>query len=149
MEPVVARKLSRSLEPYHGIVYFLPEATEAYARLGVEGRDGYFASRAAPLGAVTPAVVIATFFNFNPKLVEHAIPSAWETTTPAAMLGARLEAIDRGLRRLLGDVVGSDHVARAAELARTAAEGCAAPGRPLYAGHATLPWPVEPHLVLW
>jgi hypothetical protein len=98
---------------------------------------------------VTPGVVIATFFNFNPTLVEHAIPRAWETTTPAAMLDARLDAIDRGLRRLLGDVVESKDVARAAELARVAAEGCASPGRPLYAGHATLPWPTAPHLALW
>jgi len=150
MNSQLARKLSRTLEPYHGIIYFLPEATEAYARLGVTGRDGYFASRSAPMGAVTPGVVIATFFNFNPALIEHAIPSAWEKTTPAAMLDARLEAIDRGLRRLLGDdVVASTDVARAAELARTAADGCTTPGRPLYAGHATLPWPSEPHLVLW
>jgi hypothetical protein len=149
MDPALARKLSRSLEPYHGIIYFLPEATEAYARLGVTGRDGYFASRSAPMGAVSADVVTATFFNFNPALIEHAIPSAWATTTPAALLDARLEAIDRGLRRLLGDTVDSKDVARAAELARTAAEGCTTPGRPLYAGHATLPWPAEPHLALW
>ncbi|MEY2423666.1 MAG: hypothetical protein QOI95_3733 [Acidimicrobiaceae bacterium] len=141
--------MSRSLEPYHGIIYFLPEASESYAKLGVTGRDGYFASRSAPLGAVTAGVVVATFFNFNPTLIEHAIPSAWETTTPAAMLDARLEAIDRGLRRLLGDAVESAEVARAAELARVGAEGCTIPGRPLYAGHATLPWPAEPHLALW
>jgi hypothetical protein len=66
------------------------------------------------------------------------------------MLDARLEGIDRGLRRLLGDdVVASKEVARAAELARAATDGCTTPGRPLYAGHATLPWPSEPHLVLW
>jgi hypothetical protein len=150
MDPVLARKMSRSLEPYHGIIYFLPEATEAYARLGVTGRDGYFASRSAPLGAVSAGVVIATFFNFNPTLVQHAIPSAWDKTTPAAILDARLAAIDLGLRRLLGDdVVESKDVARAADLARIAAEGCTIPGRPLYAGHASLPWPTEPHLVLW
>ena len=147
---MLARKLSRSLEPYHGVIYFLPEATEAYAHLGVTGRDGYFASRSAPMGAVSAGVVIATFFNFNPTLIERAIPAAWETTTPAALVGARLEAIDRGLRRLLGDeIIESKDVARAAKLARTATEGCTTPGRPLYAGHATLDWPDEPHLVLW
>src|SRR2546430_2341794 len=113
MDPAFARKLSRSLEPYHGVIYFLPEATEEYAALGVTGRDGYFASRSAPMGPVTASVVVATFFNFNPTLVEHAIPSAWEHTTPAAMLDARLRAIDRGLRRLLGDVIDSKDVARA------------------------------------
>ena len=149
MDPQVAHKTSRSLEPYHGVIYFLPEATDAYAKLGVTGRDGYFASRSAPLGKVSAGVVIATFFNFNPSLIHHAIPSAWEQTTPGAMLDARLEAIDSGLRRLLGDVVDSADVARAAELARSAADACTNPGRPLYAGHATLPWPTEPHLVLW
>ena len=149
MNSQLARKMSRSLEPYHGIIYFLPEAAEAYAKLGVTGRDGYFASRSAPLGAATPGVVIATFFNFNPKLIEHAIPSAWNTTTPEAMLDARLDAIDLGLRRILGDVVDSKEVVRAAELARVASEGCTTPGRPLYAGHATLAWPSEPHLELW
>src|SRR5438094_332413 len=149
MEPVLAHKVSRSLEPYHGVVYFLPEATEEYDKLDVKGRDGYFVSRSAPLGVVPASVVIATFFNFNPTLIEHAIPNAWKVTTPAAMLDARLEAIDRGLRRLLPDVVGSPAVKRAADLARTATDGCTNPGRPLYAGHAALSWPDEPHLVLW
>ena len=40
-------------------------------------------------------------------------------------------------------------MARAAELARSATEACTAAGRPLYAGHASLPWPTPPHLVLW
>src|SRR5438105_4365964 len=141
MDPALAHKVSRSLEPYHGVVYFLPEAVEEYGKLGVKGRDGYFASRSAPLGQVPARVVVATFFNFNPTLIEHAIPAAWTTTTPAAMLDARLEAIDRGLRRLLPDVVGSPEVKRAAELARTATDGCTNPGRPLYAAHAARPWP--------
>ena len=40
---------------------------------------------------------------------------------------------------------------RAAELARTAAEeaGRRVEGRPLAAGHADVPWPSAPHLVLW
>lgn len=149
MDPVVARKMARTLEPYHGVIYFLPEAVEQYGQLGITGRDGYFASRSAPLGQVPASVVVATFFNFNPTLIEHAIPSAWTKTTPAAMLEARLEAIDRGLRRLLPDVVTSPEVKRAAELARTATDGCSNPGRALYAGHANLPWPDEPHLALW
>src|SRR5436190_1041859 len=149
MDAVLARKMSRTLEPYHGVIYFLPEAVEQYGQLGITGRDGYFASRSAPLGEVAANVVIATFFNFNPTLIEHAIPSAWTKTTPAAMLQARLEAIDRGVRRLLPDVVTSPEVTRAADLARVATDGCSNPGRPLYAGHANLAWPDEPHLVLW
>ena len=76
MEPVMARKMWRTLEPYHGLIYFAPEATAAYEALGVEGFRGYFASRAAPMGPVPAEVVIATFFNFNPEVVRDAIPGA-------------------------------------------------------------------------
>ncbi len=141
----------RGLEPTHGMIYFVPEGPEEYAAIGLKGsRMGYFASRAAPLGPVPAEVVIATFFNFHPDLVRRAIPEAWSLAAPADILEARLRAVDRSLRRLLGDDVVTDaNVAEASELARTATEGCFAQGRPLYAGHASLPWPVEPHLALW
>src|SRR6187397_1422461 len=137
MEPVMARKMWRTLEPYHGMIYFAPEATAAYEALGVMGFDGYFASRAAPMGAVPAEVVIATFFNFNPEIVRHSIPRAWSSATPAALLDARLSAADGMLRRTLGDGVHAPEVARAAELARIAADGASVAGRPLYAGHAS------------
>jgi len=149
MEPVMARKMWRTLEPYHGLVYFAPEATAAYEALGVMGRDGYFASRAAPMGAVPAEVVVATFFNFNPAIVHHAIPAAWQATTPEALLEARVNAASDALRRAVGDLLDDPSVPRAAELARTAADGCTEAGRPLYAGHASLPWPEEPELALW
>ena len=149
MDSLLARKMWRTLEPYHGLVYFAPEATDAYAALGVTGRDGYFASRSAPMGAVPAEVVIATFFNFNPDLVHHAIPAAWQATTPALLLEARLAGAGAALRRTAGDLLDDPGVARAAELARTAADACTVAGRPLYAGHAGLPWPNEPSLALW
>jgi hypothetical protein len=149
MEPVMARKMWRTLEPYHGLIYFAPEATAAYEALGVPGFDGYFASRAAAMGAVPAEVVMATFFNFNPTVVRHAIPSVWEATTPERLLEARLGAADAALRRATGSSLDGTEVVRAAELARLAAEGCTVDGRPLYAGHASLPWPDPPHLALW
>src|ERR1700735_2087297 len=102
---LLARKTWRTLEPLHGMVYFVPEAEEAYGRLGITGRAGYFASRAAPMGAVTADVVVSTFFNFNPELVHAAIPTSWEIATPAAMVAARFDAVDAAFRRLLGDEV--------------------------------------------
>jgi len=149
---LLARKTWRTLEPLHGMIYFVSEGAEAYARLGITGRSGYFASRAAPMGAVTADVVVSTFFNFNPELVHAAIPAAWQVATPAALVAARFDAVDAALRRLLGDaVVSSDDMRRAAELARQAAEEAArrVEGRPLAAAHAELVWPTAPHLVLW
>lgn len=145
----MARKMWRTLEPYHGLIYFAPEATAAYEALGVHGFDGYFASRAAPMGAVPAEVVIATFFNFNPEIVHQAIPSAWEAATPAQLLDARLGAADVALRRAAGELLDGPGVGRAAGLARTAADACTMAGRPLYAGHAGLSWPEAPHLSLW
>jgi hypothetical protein len=149
---LLARKTWRTLEPLHGMVYFVPEAADAYGRLGITGRAGYFASRAAPMGAVSADVVVSTFFNFNPELVHAAIPASWEVATPAALVAARFDAVDAAFRRLLGEqVLASDEMGRAAELARTAAEeaGRRAEGRPLAAAHADVVWPTAPHLVLW
>jgi len=150
MTPILARKMWRTLEPYHGLVYFTPRATEAYAALGITGQTGYFASRAAAMGPVPAELVIATFYNFDPALVRAAIPAAWRSAAPAAVAAARLGAIDLALREVLGDdALRSDDMRSAAELARRATEGCTPEGRPLAASHAALPWPDEPHLVLW
>lgn len=152
MEPMVARQTFRTLEPVHGMIYFAPQARPRYEALGLDGgRMGYFASRSAPMGAVPAEVVIATFFNFNPELVRKVIPAAWERATPAAIIEARFAAAGDALRVALGDTVASDEMVEAAGLARQAAEAaCARPeGRPLFAGHASLAWPDDPHLVLW
>jgi hypothetical protein len=153
MDPITARATWRALEPVHAMIYFVPEARDAFAALGLKARPmGYFASRAAAMGPVPLGVVVATFYNFNPALVATAIPEAWSLASPEAILDARLTAVDRALRRGLGeDAVASHEVAEAAVLARAAAEA-AVPlrhGRPLFAAHAGLPWPDEPHLVLW
>jgi hypothetical protein len=148
MEPVDARRMWRALEPYHGMIYFAPEAAEEYTAIGLEpGPMGYFASRGAALGPVPAEVVIATFFNFYPGLVESVIPKAWALATPEAVLGARRRAVDRSLVRLFGGA--PPDVTEALALARVATEGCAPAGRALYAAHAALDWPDEPHVALW
>jgi hypothetical protein len=134
------------------MIYFSPHRLAAYAAVGItHARMGYFASRAAALGPVGSETVIATFFNFHPELVRAAIPAAWEITSPAHVLAARLRAVDESLRQAWGDGVDAAPVREAADLARQAAlRATERPqGRPLFAAHAALPWPDEPHLVLW
>ncbi len=146
-----ARKTWRTVEPIHGMIYFAPEAAARYEELGLRGRSGYFASRSAPMGPVGASVVIATFYNFEPALVIEAMDGVWDRTTPAALLEARLAAADAALRRALPDGWIDADMREAADLARQAAEVASAhrEGRPLFAGHADLPWPDEPHLALW
>lgn len=140
----------RTLEPYHGLIYFVPEGDAAYDALGLQGRGGYFASRSAPMGAVTADVVIATFFNFAPDLVHRAMDGVWDRVSPARVIEARVGAADTALRRLLGDVfLNAPEMQEAADLAAEAALACTPNGRPLYAGHAALAWPEPPHLRLW
>ena len=149
-QATVAR-VHRALDPLHSMIYFAPEAEEELTGVGLKpGRMPYFASRAAAMGPVAAGVVASTFYNFSPSLVARSIPDAWERSSCADILAARLRAVDRALRRLLGeDAVDGDEVAEAAALARTAATDLPVAGRPLYAGHADLPWPDQPHLVLW
>src|SRR5215203_3803041 len=152
MEAALARKTWRTLEPIHGAIYFVPEAAEEYSAVGVDGRmRGYFASRAAPMGAVVGEVVIATFFNFDPEFVRTNFENVWNDTTPEQILSARTRAADRMLRRIGGELCDSAEIAEAADLARVAATAACDDivGRPLFAGHASLAWPDEPHLVLW
>ena len=101
------------------------------------------------MGAVPAEVVIATFFNFHPKLVSDRVPKVWTIASPGQLLDARIHVADTSLRRILGDAIASPEMQEAATIARQAAEACTHEGRPLFAGHASLPWPDEPHLVLW
>lgn len=149
MDPHDAGRTARSLETLHAFGYFAPEVEEELTGLGLDrGRMCYFSSRAAPMGAVSPGTVAATFFVFNPRLVARALGDAWTRASPEEVTAARYRGISAGWRRLLPDT-SVDEITEAAELARTAARACSVAGRPLSAGHADLPWPQEPHLVLF
>ena len=152
MDPTIARRTFRTLEPIHGMIYFTPDAVEQYAHLGVtHPRMGYFGSRVAALGEASDALTISTFYNFNPAVVRNAIPAVWSITSAAKLLAARHRAVDTSLRRAFGELVNSPHVIEAAELARRAALVASEHphGRDLFAAHAALEWPTEPHMVLW
>jgi hypothetical protein len=145
-----ARRMWPAFETYHAHVYFVPEAAEAYRKLGLKGGwMGYFASRSAALGAASPELVTAIFFNFHPAMVARALPDAWALASPADVLAARLHTVDVALRRLIPEHVGSPAEAEAAELAKAATEETALAGRPLFAALRSLPWPAERHLALW
>lgn len=147
----LASRGHRALDALHALTYFVPETEQQLTAAGLRpGRMCYFAGRSAAMGEVRPSVVAATFYNFNPSLVQRHIPRAWTLATPADVLSARLAAVDLAMRRLLGpELIASAEVAEAAELAEDASLVCRPEGRPLFAAHAELSWPDEPHLRLW
>ena len=63
---------------------------------------GYFAGRAAPIGPVGAAPVVAAFFSFAPGMVERALPAVWELIAPADALTVRQAGAVAALRELLG-----------------------------------------------
>jgi len=146
----IARRMWRALEPFHAVTYFVAEVREALEGTGLSGFwMGYFAARAAPMGPVGPAAVGALFYNFNPAMVQRALPEAWTRATPEAVLSARLHAVDEALARIFGDDLRTPDMASAADVARTAAEAANCGGRALAAAHQALDWPTIPHLALW
>ncbi|WP_329140038.1 SCO6745 family protein [Streptomyces sp. NBC_00670] len=145
------RRCHNVLNPLHSTHYFSPDLGRELAAVGVgDPAAAYLAARAAAMGAVGAGVVTAAFYNFRPGLVARHVPAVWEAASPAVVLAARVRAVDATLRRLLGEEVRTaKEVAEAAELALRAAEACTPVARPLYAAHAGLPVPEEPHLALW
>ncbi len=150
IDGVDINQVGRSMAPVWFSSLLSPEGAEELEALGLEPAERYFAARSAPLGAASPPVVIATFFNFSPAAVGQAIPGVWDKATPQQVLDAQLRGVDRSLTRAFADVDPAV-ISEAATLLRRAAEATVEhpQGRPLFAGYAALPWPDEPHLVLW
>jgi hypothetical protein len=146
-----ARRMYELLEPVCLVTYFADEFNEEMAALGHRTYwDGYFASRAAPLGRVPAEVVHAAFYSFAEGEAARHIPSAWETIPPAASIAARMRGSTASLRRILGDeLAGSPGLARAADLTTKAATSAPTNGRVMYAGMRTLPIPGDPVARLW
>jgi hypothetical protein len=152
VDRTLARRMWHLLEPVHAIFYYAPEVFAQAEELGyaVDTRwPSYFAWRLAPLGAVGPRLAAAACYSFSPCMVAGHVPAAWSVVAPDKVLAARLRAVDRMWRTLLGDQVGASGIAQAAQLAKDAALAAGTAGRPLAAANADLPWPDEPHLVLW
>ena len=144
----LVRQMWRLMEPVHALVYYAPEVFARVAKLGFDTETrwpSYFPLRAAPLGAVGPEVVASIFYSFDPAMVRAHVPAAWQTATAADVLAARRDGIDEALGTLTADL----DLREAVDLARRLVDGVRTVGRPLGAANAGLPWPDEPHLVLW
>ncbi|MFI2629463.1 hypothetical protein ACH5A2_03575 [Streptomyces collinus] len=151
LEPRAGRRCHNVLNSLHATHYFSPDLGRELGAVGVTDPCAVnFAVRAAALGPVGAGAVTAAFYNYKYELVARHVPAVWETAAPAQVLVARARAVDATLRRLLGEeALASAEMAEAARLALRAAEACSRAARPLYAAHADLPVPEEPHLAYW
>jgi hypothetical protein len=140
-----ARRLWDACEPVAGSVYFVPQCRERYRALGMRGRQGYFWSRTAPMGAVSPGVTAATFAVFEPDLAREHVAGGMAACSREDVLRARFEGIAEAFREVLAGIA----VGEAVDLLRPVSEAGALHGRPQYAGRRDLPWPSDPHAALF
>lgn len=143
------RRLGAITNLIHGFIYFVPEASEEYTKLGpTTFRPQYFGSRAAPMGQVSAEVVVATFFNFCPDAVAEGVGAAWQAASPEAFQAARFTAAERVLGRVGGTLTEAE-IAEATEIAATMATNISMAGRPLAAANTAVDLPSDPLTRLW
>jgi len=144
-----ARSMWILFEPIHDITYFDQRCLDRFVAAGLRGYwRGYFAGRAAPLGAVGPAPVIAAFYGFTPSMVIRALPAVWDLASPAEALRARAEGAVAALTALCPDVPVAD-VEEAAGLLESAVAVLQPAGRVLGAANAALPPYSDPYARLF
>ena len=143
-----ARSMWTLFEPIHAVTYFAPEARSAYEQAGLRGFwRGYFAGRAAPLGAASAPVVTASFFNFAPAFVARAVPGVWDLIAPEEALRIRMTGATEALQILLAGR--ETDAAAAADLLWRAIGELDFSGRMLAAADAALPVPQDGLARLW
>ncbi|WP_446750229.1 SCO6745 family protein [Streptomyces sp. MH60] len=142
------REVSLTINAAHLFIYFIPEAPEEAAALGVtEYGPAYFAFRSAPMGAVPWQVTLAAFYSFSPRSVQ-AMAGVWETATPEQWQAARFAAADRALRRV--DVgLTADQIAEARSLIDPVVASADYAGKTMAAANASVPLPADPLVALW
>ncbi len=143
-----ARAFWLRYEPIHAVTYFAQESHHAARDAGLKGFwMGYFGFRAAPMGAVSSGLVVATFANFAPQMVRRAIPDAWSFASPDVLVGVRAEAAAQALRRLVPDV--DQHAERVNVLLERVHANADPIGRPLFGANAGLELPDDAVSRLW
>jgi hypothetical protein len=142
-----ARRLWAALETLHDVTYFADAVRPAGIELGLKGFwMTYFAWRAAPLGPVPAAPVVAMFAGFHPGAVARALPESWLRTTPRACLEARAAVSTAALREAGVD---PEACGRAAAVLAPVAAAVDPTGRPLGAANAALELPGDPLGRIW
>ena len=142
-----ARRLWAALETLHDVTYFADAVRPAGIELGLKGFwMTYFAWRAAPLGPVPAAPVVAMFAGFHPGAVARALPESWSRTTPRACLEARAAVSTVALSDAGVD---PEACGRAAAVLAPVAAAVDPTGRPLGAANAALELPGDPLGRIW
>ncbi len=148
MDMKAVREVSLTINAAHLFIYFVPEAPDEAATLGVsENGPAYFAFRSAPMGLVPWQVTLAAFYNFSPRSVQ-AMAGVWDAATPQRWQAARFAAVDRAMRRVGVDLT-TDQIAEARSLIDPVVAHADYAGKTMAAANASVPLPADPLVALW
>ena len=140
----------RRLEPIHAVTYFAPEPIGGLADAGYRGFwMGYFAGRAAPLGAVGPEVVAAHLLQLRPVAGGQGAAGRVDLSPARGRARGSSRRARRRAAARASTAPPTPTWPTAAELAGRAARSAPLDGRALFAANAALPWPDDPLGALW
>lgn len=143
----VSRRLRARADGVLAGTWFMPEARTGLTELGLGPAATMFGGRIGALGAVRGVVAAALLVPVHPATVAAAVDEAWAATTPEALLAARERVATGHVRDVLGpDPTG---LARAAGLARRAADAGPVAGHPLASAHRARGWTDDPLVDVW
>lgn len=144
----VARAAYTTFEPFHITAYFNPLLKSAGEDVGLDGHAWYVGSRAAPFGPTAASVVAATFYNFNPALIERVWPLAIAADLDK-ITDRRWELLDSVLGDALGPLAAEPKLLEVANRLRDVGDSAVFAGRALSAAWHSSARPEIPHLALW
>jgi len=143
----VTRRLRARADGILAAAFFMPEASAGYPGIDLAPGAASIASRAACLGAVRGDAAAALLAPINPAGVVASLDAAWDVTTPAALLDARLDAATGHLAGVLGPE--PEGIDRAIEILVPVALAGPTEGHPVYSGLRSLGLPGSPLGDLW
>ncbi|SNS96863.1 SCO6745 family protein [Rhodococcoides kyotonense] len=144
----IARAAYTTFEPFHITAYFNPQLKAAGDDLGLDGHAWYVGARAAPLGETAASVVAATFYNFNPALIERVWPLAVDAGLEK-ISERRWTMLDSVLGDALGPLATDPALVEVAERLRDIGDSAVFAGRPLASAWQSVAAPDSPQLALW
>jgi len=143
----INRRNARSVQTTIGWIFWDPGAVTRFEALGLPGKLGYIAARAAPLGPAGPEAVVAAFGSISPLGIALALDLVDRHTTFEAVWAARDEAVLEGLYGHAPEItellaaLGPDLWAVVDQLPRL--------GRVFFGAHLRMERPTDPVLSGW
>ena len=143
----ISRRNARSVQTTIGWIFWDPGALTRFEALGLHGKLGYIAARAAPLGSAGPEAVVAAFGSISPLGIALALDLVDKHTTFEAVWAARDEAVLEGLDQHAPEI--TDLLAALGPQLWAAVDQLPRLGRVFFAAHLRMERPTDPVLSGW